>query len=189
MIKFLKTLLILCAVTIFAASACDEEGSNLPIELSVGSACTSDAECPGPGTPQCLIDGIFPLEEMANSDSGMAQDLADIYVPLPDGYCSTVPPCTTNADCGLGGACFFPLRDVDPDVFADMIDLMQEKFGLNDDEAASVAAFSDFGQCLTPCEKDEDCRREGYFCKTPLLDLLALVPDSDKSTFCIGEDL
>jgi hypothetical protein len=189
MIKILNVLLMLSAVTIFAASACDEEGTELPELSSVGSACTSDSECPGPGTPQCLIDGIFPLEEMANSDSGIAQDLADIYVPLPDGYCSNVPPCVTDADCGLGGGCFFPLRDVDPDVFDGMIDVMQEKFGLNDEEAASVAAFSDFGQCLKPCEEDKDCRREGYFCKTPLLDLLALVPDSDKTTFCIGEDL
>ncbi len=188
MIKILNVLLMLYAVTIFAASACDEEGSGLT-GLPVGDACTVDGECTGPGTPQCLVDGIFPLEEMANSDSGMAQDLADINVPLPGGYCSTVPPCATDADCGIGGSCFFPLRDVDPDVFADMIYVMQAKFGLNDDEAASVAAFSDFGQCLLPCEKDKDCKRDGYFCKTPLSDLLTLVPDSDKSTFCIGEDL
>jgi hypothetical protein len=184
-----RYILAFCFILTFAVAACDDDNSDtFSTDTAVGAACTSDAECPGPGVPQCITDGIYPLAEMANSDSGMAQDLADIAVLLPGGYCSTVPPCTTDADCGAGGTCFFPLRDVDPEFFEGMIDTMQDKFGLNDEEAASVAAFKDFGQCLKACETDEDCPRDNYACKTPLLDLLALVVGSDHSKFCIGDD-
>ena len=68
------------------------------------------------------------------------------------------------------------------------MEVMQETFGLNDDELATVAAFSDFGQCLLPCEDNGDCKRDGYICATPLSELLSLVIGSDKSTYCIGEE-
>ena len=184
-----RYVLALCSIFVLALVGCDDNGSDEGSgEVMVGSACTDDGQCPGPGTPDCIEDGIYPLLDMANSDSGLAQDLADIGIDLPGGYCSTVPPCTTDAECGLGGACFFPLRDVDEEVWDSMMVVMQEKFGLTDDELATVAAFYDFGQCLRPCEDNGDCKRDGYVCVTPLSDLLALVTGSDKSTFCIGEE-
>ena len=96
----------------FAVTGCDDNGSDEGSgEVMAGSACVDDGQCPGPGTPDCIEAGIYPLTDMADSDSGMARDLADIGIPLPGGYCSTVPPCIADADCGLGGTCFFPLRD------------------------------------------------------------------------------
>jgi Notch-like protein len=151
--------------------------------LPVGSACTQGAQCAGPGVPDCLTDGLYPLAALASSQDPTAQGLAGIGVPLPGGYCSTVPPCTTDADCGLGGSCFFPLKNVDPAYFG----LLVSALGLQPADAAVVEGFLAYGQCLQRCRNQADCTRTGYVCATPIDDFLALVEGADRSTYCIGQ--
>ena len=159
-------------------------GKSRPEEqgLPAGAACTADADCAGPGTPQCIEQGLTPLAELADSEDEMARSLAEVGVALPDGYCSTVPPCTSDADCGRGGSCFFPLREVDADTFAGLVATL----GLPPQDAAVLEGFLDYGQCLRACAGDADCSRDGYVCAVPLEDFLQLVPEADLSTFCIG---
>ncbi len=199
MTQTLRYMFILCSILIFPLTACDlnlDGSDDTPDEnpdggnpndasltgLAVGSPCASDDECTGPGVPQCLTEGIFPLKDLASSDNATAQGFAELGFPMPDGYCSTVPPCTDDGDCGAGGTCFFPLRDVDPDEFESMVSVL----GLTGDDLTSILAFLDYGQCLEVCETAADCTRDGYACMTPMADMLALVDGADLSTFCVG---
>ncbi len=172
---------LFAAFLALSGSACSSgSGGTL---LPVGSPCASDTECARPGTPQCLTDGLYPLEALAGSSNPTAQGLAGIGVPLPGGYCSTVPPCVTNADCGTGGSCFFPLCHVDPDYFNTLVDALE----LSATDAAVVAGFIDYGRCLRACVTGADCGRDGYVCATPIEDFLSLVDGADMGTFCVGE--
>ncbi|HUU03342.1 MAG TPA: calcium-binding EGF-like domain-containing protein [Myxococcota bacterium] len=172
----------LCAAFLALSGSACSNGSGGKL-LPVGSACAADAECAGPGTPQCLTDGLYPLAALANSSDPTAQGLAGIGVDLPGGYCSTVPPCATDADCGAGGNCFFPLRNVDREYFNGLVDAL----GLSPDDAAVVAGFIDYGRCLRSCGTSADCVRDGYVCATPIDDFLSLVDGADMGTFCVGE--
>jgi hypothetical protein len=182
-----RYILALCFTLMFAVSACDDDNSDTAsTDPAVGSACATDAECPGPGVSQCITEGIYPLAALADSDNDKLEllDVASVGLNLPGGYCSTEPNCVDEDDCGVGGTCFFPLRDVESDFFDGLISLLE----LPEDEAAVMMTLVDFGQCLRACDDDGDCPREGYVCGTPLADFLAMVDGSDQSTFCIGED-
>ncbi|MBN2802602.1 MAG: hypothetical protein JXR91_05885 [Deltaproteobacteria bacterium] len=150
--------------------------------LTVGSPCTKDAQCADPGKPLCITDGLYPLASLASSENEASKGLAMLGVDLPEGYCSTVPTCATDADCGQGGTCFFPLKDVDEATYAGLVSALS----LPADDASVLSSFLTYGQCLQSCKKDNDCKREGYECATPLGDFIGLVPGSDMSTFCIG---
>ena len=170
-------LLFSCLVATACGGGKSEKG------LPVGSACTQDSQCAGPGIPDCLTDGLYPLARLANSENPTAKGLAGIGVPLPGGYCSNVPPCATDADCGTGGTCFFPLKNVDETYFKNLVAAL----GLPPADAAVLEGFLTYGQCLLRCQTQSDCPRTGYVCATPLDDFLALVQGADRSTFCIGE--
>jgi hypothetical protein len=170
-------LLLSCLVATNCGGGKSEKG------LPVGSACTQDSQCAGPGVPDCLTDGLFPLARLADSENPTAKGLAGIGVPLPGGYCSNVPPCATDADCGEGGTCFFPLKNVDETYFKNLVAAL----GLPPADAAVLEGFLTYGQCLLRCETQSNCPRTGYVCATPLDDFLSLVQGADRSTFCIGE--
>jgi len=176
---FLSLLITICLALSLATCKSSSSDNGLP----VGSACSAASECAGPGTPQCLTGGLYPLAELAGSASSVARGLADVGMPMPDGYCTTVPPCTTDADCGQGGTCFFPLKNVDADYFTTLVEALM----LPEADAAVLMGFLDFGQCLAACDSDGDCVRDGYVCVTPINDFLVLVEGADMSTFCIGE--
>ncbi len=178
--RFFLVAAVVCCVV--ALVACSDGGGGGDDGLPVGSACALDAECAGPGVPQCMTGGLYPLAGLASSQDPTAQGLADIGVPLPGGYCSTVPPCATNADCGAGGSCFFPLKDVDPAYFATLVAAL----GLQPADAAILEGFLSYGQCLDACRTNADCTRAGYVCATPIDDFLSLVEGADRGTFCIG---
>ncbi len=182
-----RHILAFCFILTFAVSACDDgESDGDSNETAAGSACTADSECPGPGTPQCITEGVYPLAELEDSDNERLEllDVANVGLSLPGGYCSTEPNCVDDTDCGLGGTCFSPLQDVDPAFFEGLIELLE----LPGDEAAIMMTIMDFGQCLKACDSDSDCSRDGYLCGTPLADFLSMVEGSDQSTFCIGEE-
>jgi hypothetical protein len=187
MIRSLNILSILFAAAVFALSGCEEKAAGLELTgLPAGDPCSVDDECTGPGEPQCVTEGIFPLAELADSDNDRLQllDVANVGLSLPGGYCSTEPNCTDDDDCGAGGSCFFPLRDVTAEFFEGLVDILD----LPEDEEAVMTTLIDFGQCLKACDNDSDCKRDGYLCGTPLADFLAMVDGADQSTFCIGED-
>ena len=172
------TILTFCLTLIFTVSACDDNDSvGDSDEIGAGSACTADNECPGPGVPQCITEGVYPLAELADSDNDRLEllDVANVGLSLPGGYCSTEPNCVDDDDCGTGGTCFSPLQDVEEEFFEALVALLE----LPDDEAAIMMALMDFGQCLKACEADRDCPRSGYVCGTPLADFLAMVEGSD----------
>ncbi len=170
------TILPLCLAPLGCGGSKSDNG------LPVGSACTQDKQCAGPGVPDCLTDGLFPLAGLASSQNPTAKGLATIGVPLPDGYCSTVPPCATDADCGKDGSCFFPLRNVDPTYFSSLVTAL----GLDPADSAVLEGFISYGQCLKKCSTPSDCPRTGYTCDTPLKDFLSLVQNADMGTYCIG---
>ncbi|MCK9523435.1 MAG: hypothetical protein M0R76_10415, partial [Proteobacteria bacterium] len=160
-----------------------DTGDDTVTGAPVGEACTVDADCAGPGTPQCLLGGLYPLSSLSESPDETAQMLATLGVNLPGNYCSTAGSCTTDDDCGQGGSCFFPLRDADPDLFVVLVGAL----GLSETDSALVGGFLNFGQCLKACDTNDDCPREGYTCATPIGDFIGLVPNADLSTYCIGE--
>ena len=139
--------------------------------LPVGSACRMDGQCAGPGMPRC-IDQIRPLAKLT-----MDPAIAAIGVDFPGGYCSTEPSCHSDAECGAGGTCFWPLQHVTAEV------LKMIGTTINTD----VTSFGQYGVCLRACKSAGDCR-PGYVCDVPLKDLISLVPGAtlDK-TFCVGD--
>lgn len=151
----------------------------------VGSQCTEDPECSGPD-PVCLQEDIAPLAAFSDSDNDIARDLArSVVIPMPDSYCSNTAPCATDADCGIGGRCFLPLADVDEEEYASLVSALS----LSEEEEVTLVGFHSYGQCLKPCESDEDCVRPGYHCAVPLEDFLVLVESigARMETYCIGE--
>lgn len=143
-------------------------GGNRP----VGSACTSDDQCAGPGTPACL-DDYLPLLEL--TDDPAFQQIGLIF---QGGYCSTEGDCRSDADCGEGGSCFYPLENVTQETLDALAGV-----GLPFD----VNAFAGTALCMKACESDGDCR-PGYTCGVPIGDLLQLVQGASDATFCIGPD-
>lgn len=142
----------------------------------VGGACSSATECPGPGTATCLTE-YKPVEPLIfeDADPALADTYRDIGLLFEGGYCSTEGNCAEDSDCGEGGACFWPLEDVEQETLDSMAS-MDLPFDINGFKQASL--------CLAPCETDCDCR-EGYICGLPIGDLIGLVPGSSKETFCI----
>ncbi|MCA9532348.1 MAG: hypothetical protein KC593_01670 [Myxococcales bacterium] len=103
---------------------------------------------------------------------------------MPGGYCSTVPNCATDDDCGPGGECFFPLEFVDPSVLAEGVSVL----GLARQEDVDIfLSFGTYGHCLQPCADDSVCSRPGYTCTAPLSDFIGLVGGDTTSTFCVGD--
>lgn len=153
-----------------------------PNGLPAGSPCTADNECGG-ANAQCLVAGLYPLSALGTSDDPVAQMFASLGLPLPGGYCSTVPVCATDSDCGPGGTCFFPLEEVDPDLLAEGVGVL----GLmNQADIDVFLSFGTYGQCLQACTSDDDCTRAGYRCTAPLSDFISLVGGDVESTFCVG---
>ncbi|MDY0004740.1 MAG: hypothetical protein RBU30_25815, partial [Polyangia bacterium] len=153
--------------------------------LPVGAACGADHQCSGP-SPDCVSDGLRPLESFSTSENEAARTLAStVVIPLPDTYCSNEAPCTSDADCGDEGRCFLPLIDVPEADFQGLVNAL----GLSTDEASTLAGFREYGQCLRPCETEADCPREGYVCAVPLESFLLLVESlgARMETYCIGE--
>jgi hypothetical protein len=153
-----------------------------PNGLPAGSPCTINSECGG-ANALCLADGLFPLSALGDSTDPVAQSFAALGLPLPGGYCSTVPTCATDADCGPGGSCFFPLEQVDPALLEEGVGVL----GLmNQADIDIFLSFGTYGQCLQACESNTDCTRQGYVCTAPLSDFIGLVGGDVESTFCVG---
>jgi hypothetical protein len=151
----------------------------------VGSACGEHSECSGPD-PVCIQEDIAPLSEFSESSSDVARELGEaVVIPIPDSYCSNQPPCLTDEDCGIEGRCFLPLADVDEDEYGSMVEMLE----LPQEEEETLKGFHSYGQCLRPCEGNEDCTRPGYHCAVPLENFLLLVEDmgARMETYCIGE--
>ncbi len=180
-ITFAALLLTVTTCLALYGTGCSSDSGGTPLK-PVGAQCMLDAECSG-SSPECLREGLYPLSALAGSSDPAAKGLAGIGVPLPGGYCSNIAPCATNADCGINGSCFFPLRNVDPDYFNTLV----EALGLSATDAAVVAGFVDYGRCLRACATNADCLRDGYICATPIDDFLSIVDGADRGTFCIGE--
>lgn len=162
------------------------DANGLDAEVNVGapagSPCTVNSECSGPNE-LCLADGLYPLSALASSDDPTAQTFAALGLPLPGGYCSTVPSCTSDAQCGVGGTCFFPLRDVPAATLAEGVAVL----GLvNQADRDIFLSFGTYGQCLQACDSDTDCTRPGYRCVAPLNEFVGLIGGDTESTFCVG---
>jgi hypothetical protein len=159
------------------------DGSINPNGLPAGSPCTANDQCGG-ANALCLTDGLFPLSALADSPDEGARTFAALGLPLPSGYCSTVPNCVTDADCGPGGECFFPLEFVDPEILEEGVSVL----GLARQEDVDIfLSFGNYGHCLQPCTNDAACTREGYACAAPLAEFIGLVGGDTESTFCVGD--
>ena len=164
-----------CSATCISL-ACDARPS---FENKVGGPCDTAEECPGPGTPVCLTE-YMPVAPLIyeDADPANAATYESIGLLFPGKACSTDGSCRTDADCGDGGACFWPLEEVEQSTLDDLIGL-ELPFDINEFKNASL--------CLAPCESDCDCR-EGYICGRPIGDLISLVPGSSETTYCIADE-
>lgn len=153
--------------------AVDTAGGTAP----VGSACSSDGECAGPGTPICLTE-YKPIADLIEPGTppDVAAQFETIGLDFPDGYCSTDGSCNADSDCGTGGSCFWPLENV-AQATLDELAAVGLPFDLN--------VFATLGLCMQACSVTADCRA-GYECGVPLNDFLSLVAGATTETFCIG---
>lgn len=137
----------------------------------VGSACSSDLDCSGPGAPRCFTE-IRPLADMPVDPTFQA-----LGIELPGGYCSSQPSCRNDADCGVGGKCFLPLIDVDQ---ATLDGVSAIATGID------IEAFHHLGLCLAPCTSNDECRSD-YVCTVPFGQFVPLLPGARIETYCIGD--
>jgi hypothetical protein len=144
----------------------------------VGSPCTADDQCGGFDNAIC-VDEIQPLIDLVEDTGDPANTaLRDLTLPFPGGYCGTSldTPCATDAECGNGG-CFRPFEGVS-DASIQNLDALGLPF--------AVSEFAQTGTCLLPCTSDADCRQdEGYQCLVPIGDLIAVVNQDYRRTFCV----
>ncbi|MBK8591032.1 MAG: hypothetical protein IPN77_18240 [Sandaracinaceae bacterium] len=125
---------------------------------------------------------LSPLEALADSTDPTAQTFAELGLPLPGGYCSTVPTCADDTDCGPGGTCFFPLEMVSEET----LEMGVAVLGLaNQADRDIFMSFLTYGQCLQACDAPEDCTRSGYRCVAPLSEFVGII-GGDIETFCVG---
>ena len=204
-IRALCTIPWLCATVLLAScgggsTTADPDQGTPPADLGpltglpVGSQCTTNAECSGPGNAECIVGEYSPLEQHAMSPSASVASLVNVTViPFPDNYCSNTVPCTNDAQCGIDGACFQPLVDVDQALFDGLIDTFtgDPNTGMELDAAANadLKAFREFGICLQPCSSDADCTRPGYVCDIPIGNLVGILDGSGArlETYCVGD--
>lgn len=150
----------------------DASLGELHVGLAVGAQCSIDSQCSGYDNRKC-ITGMYPLATLS-ADPG----LQAIGVPLPNGYCSSTPSCSSDAQCGTGGRCFQPLIDVTEETLDTIASTLPD---------VDVHSFATYGACLDPCTDNTECR-EGYVCATPIASLLGLVPGARLETYCVGHD-
>src|SRR5262245_55010671 len=155
----IRTLVVVAAC--IATSCGPKERKGPPHPGETGAACTSDSECDGPGTPQCLT-GLFPFSTMTGSS------VRTDGLSLLGGYCSVMPYCELDSDCGDGGVCYHPLAGVDPTVIATAGETL----------ATDFTSFQRLGVCLDPCTEASDCR-PGYVCTLPFYDTLSNIAGAD----------
>lgn len=141
----------------------------------VGSPCRSELDCDSPTTPDCLEE-VKPLSSLA----GVPAELADLGLVFPDGYCSSVLNCASNADCGKNGACYLPFREVTAETLRDLEPSLKVSKGTLDFLPA-------LGLCLRPCSASSDCE-VGQICEPPLKDFVSLVPRNiNNVSFCVPD--
>jgi hypothetical protein len=147
------------------AGGADPDAGYVSAGSNVGGRCATDSDCLG-SQPHCrsridpgaTVEGLLLLTMDTfgtDEDAGVLSvaDL-DLDVDTPGGYCSG--PCVNDGDCGPGGVCFG---------LAPWIEL----FGVLPDGAMPGGFLSDSGQCLQPCDRDDDCRTEdGHVCRDAL---------------------
>ncbi|MBK7153831.1 MAG: hypothetical protein IPH72_18950 [Sandaracinaceae bacterium] len=139
-------------------------------------------ECGG-ANALCLAEGLYPLRALEDSTDPTAQTFAELGLPLPGGYCSTVPTCADDTDCGPGGTCFFPLEMVSEET----LEMGVAVLGLaNQADRDIFMSFLTYGQCLQACDAPEDCTRSGYRCVAPLSEFVGIIGGDIESTFCVG---
>lgn len=160
-----------CASGTTPGSLSDADAGEKHGDSPVGSACSSDLDCSGPGTPRCFTE-IRPLAHMEVDPSFQA-----LGVSLPGGYCSSEPSCRSDADCGVGGKCFLPLMDVDQATLDGVSAIVT---------GIDIEAFHHLGLCLAPCTRNDECRPD-YVCNVPFGEFVPLLPGARIETYCIGD--
>lgn len=151
----------------------DAGGGN--VGADVGSACTSASQCDSRTTPGCL-SAIKPLAAIAGVDPAFA----DLGLTFPNGYCSNAltPYCSSDSQCGNGGACYRPFSAVT----ADTLRQLEPPLGVS---AGSLDFLPSFGVCFATCTSSADCAA-GQICDIPFKDFISLVPGSVNDTpYCI----
>jgi hypothetical protein len=141
----------------------------------VGSACTKDTDCDSPSSPECLAS-IKPLEMLA----GVPAELAELGLEFPNGYCSSVLDCASDADCGDMGACYRPFREVTADTLRQLEPPLMVTAG-------SLDFLPGYGICMRPCTTAGQCE-VGQICEPPLNDLVSLVPGAiNDRSYCVPD--
>ncbi len=185
MIQSARPLVFLLGVVV-AAVACGGGGGGGPIDagvdgtgpnegLAVGSPCTQASQCESPTSPECLQE-LKPLASLA----GVPEELAELGLEFPDGYCSSVLDCAGDADCGARGACYRPFREVTPGTLRKL----EPPLGVTEGTLDFLPAY---GVCLRSCSVPGDCE-VGQLCEAPLTDFISLVPGAiNDTTFCVPD--
>jgi hypothetical protein len=141
----------------------------------VGSACTKDTDCDSPSSPECLA-AIKPLEMLA----GVPAELAELGLEFPNGYCSSVLDCASDADCGDMGACYRPFREVTADTLRELEPPLMVTNG-------SLDFLPAYGICMRPCTTADQCE-VGQICEPPLNDLVSLVRGAiNDRSYCVPD--
>lgn len=141
----------------------------------VGSPCTSDSECDSPTSPECLEE-LRPLASLA----GVPQELAELGLEFPSGYCSSVLSCASDADCGDQGGCYRPFREVSAQTLRDL----EPPLGVS---AGSLDFLPGYGVCLRTCTSASSCE-SGQKCEAPLADFVGMVPGAiNDVTYCVPD--
>jgi hypothetical protein len=141
----------------------------------IGQSCTSDAQCDVRGTARCLTE-IHPLMSVLPP----TEFLATIGLDFERGYCSNQPNCASNIECGPGGKCLAPFRNVTDQTLRDL----EATFG-----GALATGALDFlggyGVCLRECEDNYQCFAD-QTCEVVMTEFISQVPGSvNTQTFCV----
>jgi Notch-like protein len=143
--------------------------------LPVGSPCTKDLDCDSPTTPDCLSE-VKPLKSLA----GVPAELADLGLVFPDGYCSSVLDCMSDADCGDRGTCYLPFREVKAETLRELEPSLKVSKG-------SLDFLPALGLCMRRCTTASECE-VGQLCEPPLKDFVSLVPGNiNDVSFCVPD--
>ncbi len=151
------------------------DGSGPSSGRAVGSPCTLASQCESPTSPECLAE-IKPLASLA----GVPAELAALGLVFPDGYCSSVLNCASDAHCGARGACYRPFRDVTATTLREL----EPPLGVS---AGTLDFLPSYGVCLRTCTAASDCE-VGQLCEPPLTDFVTLVPGAiNDASFCVPD--
>jgi len=158
--------------------ACAEGGCTSGGDRVIGQSCTADDQCKVPGTPRCLTE-IHPLEDVLPPTEFLSQ----VGLDFARGYCSNMPTCAANIQCGPHGKCLAPFREVTAEALRDLERIFDPPLA-----PGTFDFLAGYGVCLRSCADSFECFAD-QACQLVMSEFISQVPGSiNVDTFCVPHE-